>query len=98
MIRHIVVWNFNADIDDKSEVIEKFKADLNNLKKYLDGIIELNVYVKKLGSCDRDIVLSSLFKDEQSLNIYMTHPKHVEIIDFTLKNFTDRLVFDYIEN
>ena len=81
MIRHIVAWNFAEGFspEENKRNAEKIKYELENLKSLIEEIISIEVLVKPLSSSDSDIMLDVVFKDEEALKSYLTHPEHVRV-------------------
>jgi hypothetical protein len=99
MLRHIVAWNYKdgfTDIENK-ENVKKIKAKLEALTDYIDEIVELKVYTDTLPTGNRDIILSSLFENEEKLAAYQVHPEHVKAAEFVRSVVQDRACIDYYE-
>lgn len=98
-IRHIVMWNFNANLtpEMKQAASKKIKAELEALKDIIDGIIELKVAVNMLPASNGEIVLNSLFVNEDALNAYQKHPDHKHAGAFVASVTRDRRCVDYEE-
>lgn len=81
MVRHIVAWNFAERFspEENKQNAEKIKYELENLKNLIEGIVSIEVLVKPLSSSDSDIMLDVVFKDEEALRTYKTHPEHVRV-------------------
>ena len=81
MIRHIVAWNFaeGFSLEENRQNAEKIKYELESLKNLIDGIVSIEVLVNPLSSSDSDILLDVVFKDEEALKTYLTHPEHVRV-------------------
>lgn len=92
MVRHIVAWNFADGFTPEGNMknAQAIKMELENLIHLIDGIVSINVYTDHLETSDADIILDSVFKDEEALEIYRTHPEHVrvgkEFVRPTVKN------------
>ncbi len=98
MIKHIVMWRLkeNALGKSKEENAKQLKTDLEGLVGVVESLKKAEVGID---ICDSDqsfdVVLYSEFDDEDGLNAYQTHPKHVEIGKFVAEIRTDRVVVDY---
>ena len=101
MVRHIVAWNYKEGFSDSEnkENAEKIKSELEALPRLIDGIIEMKVYIYSdlLSSGNRNIVLNSLFKNEEALAAYIIHPEHKRAGEFVRSVTQDRASVDYIE-
>ncbi len=99
MVRHIVTWNFKEGLtdDDKKKAGQKFKEDIENLVGVVEGLVEANVIIEVLESSNAQILLNTLHKSINALEIYGTHPQHVLAGKTAKENFVSRQCVDYIE-
>ena len=110
MLNHVVGWNFNKDVADKGAAGRQIKKELEALKAAIPEIKEIKVSMRilegfvidasiidaiLLDSSSRDVVLYSLFDDEEALERYMVHPEHKKVSEKLGSWLTDRVVFDY---
>jgi hypothetical protein len=81
MIRHIVAWNFREEFtaEENKGYAEEIKRELKNLKNLIDGIVSIEVLTNPMFSCESDIMLDSVFVDEEAYKIYQSHPEHVRV-------------------
>ena len=81
MIRHIVAWNFRDEfnMEENKKYAEEIKRELENLKNLIDGIVSIEVLTNPLFSSDADILLDSVFVDEEAYKEYQVHPEHVRV-------------------
>jgi hypothetical protein len=81
MVRHLVAWNyaegFTEEENRKNAGI--MKQELENLKNLIDGIISIKLYTNPLGTSDADLLLDSVFENEEALKAYVVHPEHVRV-------------------
>lgn len=99
MVRHIIMWNYKSGLtaEQNKSNAKRIKRELESLIDKIDGIIEMNVITDKLPSSTADIMLNSLFIDEQALLDYQEHPEHVKAATFVRSVVQDRKCVDYIE-
>jgi hypothetical protein len=99
VIRHIVTWNFKEGFSDtdKRQNALTVKTELENLKKVIEGIVELKVFTNALPSSNRDIILNSLFEDEKALSEYQIHPEHQRVSAYVGTVVQNRACIDYCE-
>ena len=91
MIKHIVMWN----LADAAEA-PRFKEILDTCKGIVPGMREFEVAVRADGlEANHDVVLYSVFDDAPSLQAYVVHPHHKEVVA-TLPARASRSVFDYV--
>ncbi|WP_406661365.1 Dabb family protein [Methanolobus sp. ZRKC3] len=99
MLKHIVMWKIRdgAEGKDKVENIKKMKDMLESLKGKISEISEIEVGIN-VNSSDAayDVVLYSVFEDEDALLTYQKHPEHVKVAEFVGPISEQRVVVDYI--
>lgn len=101
MIRHIVTWNFREEFSDEENKKhgEEIKRELENLKNLIDGIVSIQVLTDSLFSSDADILLDSIFADEDAYKEYKSHPEHVRVATNIVRPRTcNRKCFDFYIN
>lgn len=98
MVRHIVAWNFadgfSEEENQKNAV--KLKEEIEDLKDLIDGIVSIDVYIQHLESSDSDLLLDSVFENEEALKAYIVHPDHVRVGGFVKKVTKNRKCVDFI--
>lgn len=98
MVRHIVAWNFREEFTDEENKkhAEEIKRELENLKNLIDGIVSIQVYTDAFFSSDADILLDSVFVDEDAYKTYQSHPEHVKVGTNVVRPRTcNRKCFDF---
>lgn len=98
MVKHIILWKIREDLspEEKAQVKAGVKAGLENLKGTIPGLLEVHVRTESLPSSNADLMLDSLFADQDSLNGYSVHPAHVEVADTKVRPYMQtRLCLDY---
>lgn len=97
MLRHIVTWNHIDGIndDEKRANALKVKEELEDLADYIEEILEIKVYINELSSSTADIMLDSLFENEDTLRAYKIHHEHQRVGDFISSVMKNRVAFDY---
>ena len=100
MVRHIVCWNFKEEFTKEQNIKNslKVKCELENLVNTINGIIELNVITDILSTSNKDIVLNSLFENEEALAAYQKHPEHKRVSTYVGTVMQNRVCIDFIEN
>ena len=99
MIRHIVAWNHldSFSAEEKEQHAQEIKAKLEELPQWIDNIASIEVLTHPMSSCTRDMVLVSVFPDEEALAAYQVHPEHKKVSAFVRSVMTDRICVDYQE-
>ncbi|MEX2608037.1 MAG: Dabb family protein [Kiritimatiellia bacterium] len=98
MITHVVQWKIQDQALglDKSELMEKLKADLEALPAHIEEILSLNVGINaKPGDAASDVVLLTTFADWDALDRYQNHPAHQVVVGFVKQIVTERRVVDF---
>lgn len=97
MVKHIVMWTVKAtDGFSKEENCFRIKEKLMALPAIIDEIKEYEVGVNSVESAAAfDVVLISGFESWDDLDVYRTHPDHVQAAQFVGQVVVDRAVVDY---
>ncbi len=98
MVRHIVAWNFREEFSDEENkgYAMEIKRELENLKNLIEGIVSIEVLTESMFSSDADIMLDSVFVDEEAYKNYQSHPEHVRVGTTVVRPATcNRKCFDY---
>ncbi len=95
MVKHIILWKLKEEHNNIS-VKQKMKSELEGLFGKIPGLIEINVQISALDSSNADVMLYSVFEDEESLKEYAIHPAHVLVADTFVRPFTQtRMCLDF---
>jgi heme-degrading monooxygenase HmoA len=99
MVRHIVGWSFLDGLaeEQKKEYATRIKTELESLTSIVSGVIEIKVYIDLLDTSNREVVLNSLFADEEALVAYQAHREHKKVGAFIGSVMQDRACLDYHE-
>ncbi len=98
MLKHIVMWKLKEEAQGRpgKENALEMKKLLEDLKAKIPEIIELEVGLQfKSVEGASDVVLVSLFKNEEDLGKYQKHPDHQKIVAFIQSVVAERRVVDY---
>ncbi len=98
MVKHVILWQLKDELDEqqKKEVEKGIKEGLENLAGKIEGLVEIKVYTDGLASSNADVMLWSVFEDENALKNYAVHPRHVEVADTKVRPFTKtRICLDF---
>jgi len=98
MIKHIVAWDFRAELSDEEQKLygEEIKRERENLKDLIDGIVSIQVLTKAMFSSDADILLDAVFESEEAYKAYITHPEHERVARYYVRPRTcNRKCYDY---
>ena len=97
MVKHIILWKLKEEYNNDT-VKQGIKDGLQSLKGKIPGLIEIKVRTEKLPSSTADVMLYSVFENEQALKDYSVHPEHVAVADGKVRPFTqNRSCIDFVE-
>ncbi len=95
-IKHIVFINIvDSDKNRKAKNIIKLKTMLEELPNSIAEIITLEVGENISTRSNFDLSLTVILSNENDLNNYRTHPKHVEVLNFMKTLALKTAVVDY---
>lgn len=98
MVRHVIVWKLKEEYtaEEKETIKRGIREGLEGLKGQIPGLCEIRVLTAGLPSSNGDLMLDSLFEDEQALKGYSVHPAHVAVANGKVRPYTQtRSCFDY---
>lgn len=98
MVRHVILWTLKDDFSgaQMDEIKAGIKSGLEGLKGQIPGLVEIKVITEGLSSSNVDVMLDSLFENEEALKGYSVHPAHVDVANNKVRPFTaTRNCIDY---
>ena len=98
MVKHVILWTLKDEFseDEKANIKAGIKEGLESLKGKIPGLVEIKVNINGLSSSNADLMLDSLFENEEALKGYAVHPEHVKIADGKVRPYTKlRSCLDY---
>lgn len=98
MVKHIILWKLKEELseEEKQQVKTEIKAGLEGLQGKIPGLVSIQVQTERLGSSNADLMLDSLFTDEEALKGYSVHPAHVEVADTKVRPYAQiRMCLDF---
>ena len=98
MVKHIILWQLKDELttEEKTTVKEGIRTGLEGLQGRIDGLAEIKVQCQSLDSSNADVMLYSIFENEDALKAYAVHPAHVEVADTKVRpNTKTRLCLDF---
>ena len=97
MVKHVILWKLKAK-HNNTEVKNGIKQNLEGLLGKIPGLLEISVQTEGLASSNADVMLYSVFDDENALKGYAVHPDHVYVADNFVRPFTEtRMCLDFEE-
>jgi len=97
-LRHIVMWRLKEEAEGHSRHENMLKARdiLLQFANLTPGIELFEVGIKTDGQdCTSDLILNSVFKDEEALKAYQNHPEHLAIKPFMKAVVEQRSCMDF---
>lgn len=96
MVKHVIIWKLKDGIANKAEIMRQIKSRLEGLAGRIDGLEKMCILTEKLPSSSGDLMMDSLFTNDESLQNYQKNPLHREIADGIVRpNVEIRLSFDF---
>ena len=98
MVHHIILWKIKGDkTEEEKELIRSsVKKGLEGLQELVPGIERIFVQTEALPSSTADLMLDSVFVNEQALKDYAVNPHHVQVADAYVRlNMEIRMCLDY---
>jgi len=97
MVKHVIIWTLKEE-NNTTEIKSGIKRELERLLGVVPGLVEIKVEINHLASSNADVMLYSVFEDEDALKGYAVHPEHVKAADTYVRPYTKtRACFDYAE-
>ena len=96
MVKHMIIWKFKDELENKEERAKEIKTALEGLVGKIDGLIEMHIFTDKLQSSSGDIMMDSTFESDEALKGYQKSPLHQEVANGLVRtSMQERLSFDY---
>ena len=96
MVKHMIVWKFKDELENKAERAFEIKTALEGLVGKIDGLLEMHILTNGMPCSSGDLMMDSSFADAEALAAYQKHPLHVAIADGLVRpSMASRLSFDY---
>jgi hypothetical protein len=99
MIKHIVMWKFDASyqISEKEGIINDLKNKLLQLRDKINVLNALDVHVNSANAnkSNFDVVLETSFDTWEDLKTYAVHPDHMVVVGFLQALKKERACIDY---
>ncbi len=98
MVKHIILWQLKDELSESEKLSVKsgIKDGLEYLMGKIPGLLEIKVETVGLASSNADVMLYSVFENEDALKGYAVHPLHVAAADGKVRPFTKtRLCLDF---
>lgn len=99
MVKHVILWQIKDEYseNEKQSIKQGVKEGLEGLKGKIPGLVDIKVNINGLASSNADMMLDSVFTDEEALKGYAVHPDHVAVADSKVRPYTkSRVCLDYL--
>lgn len=90
MVQHVVLWKVKEGVN-KQEAFTHMKVLLEGLVGRVPGLLAAHV---SHGFAGYDVVLVSMFENEEALEGYQQHPDHLKAKEFVHSVVCDRAFCD----
>lgn len=95
MVKHVILWKLKEDANNMT-VKQGIKDGLEELMGKIEGLVEIKVEINGFSSSNADVMLYSVFENEDALKNYAVHPEHVYVADTFVRPFTEvRMCMDF---
>ena len=95
MVKHIILWKLKEEYNN-DEIKKGIKSGLEGLMGKIPGLLEIKVEIDRLESSNADVMLYSVFENEEALKGYSVNPFHVDVANGKVRPFTEtRLCMDF---
>ncbi len=95
MVKHIILWKLKQE-NNNDTVKKGIKENLEALMGKIPGLVEISVQTSALASSNADVMLYSVFDNENALKGYAVHPDHVFVADTFVRPYTEtRMCLDF---
>lgn len=95
MVKHIVMWKYDTNIEGVKGLLYDLKEDFYNLVGKIDGLIDLEFHYNTLDSSTANMVLETIHDSKESLALYQSNPLHKAIGTKYKILLTNRSCVDY---
>ena len=99
MVRHVILWTLKEfGEEEKKEIKKNAKERLEGLYGKVPSLRKIEVHIDPLPSSNCDMMLETVFDDEQGLKDYAVHPAHVAVANEFVRPYTaSRVCLDFEE-
>ena len=100
MLKHVILWTLKPELteEEKNTVRRNTKEQLEALLGKIDGLVSIQVHIQGLATSNTDMMLDSVFTDQDALARYASHPLHVDAANNYLRPYyIERRCFDFEE-
>ena len=96
MVKHMIIWKFKDELENKDKRAQEIKAALEGLVGKIDGLVEMHILTENLPSSSGDLMMDSTFESDEVLRGYQKSPLHQEVANGLVRpSMQSRLSFDY---
>lgn len=92
MIKHIVIWKFKENQEEK---MKEFLDGLNKLKNIIPEIKFIETGININPENEYNAILISEFETMEDLETYKNHPEHIKVSNLCKSIRIDRQAIDY---
>ena len=100
MVRHVILWKLKEGYtpEEQEKIKREAKEQLEDLIDKVPTLMSIAVHVNPLPTSNCDMMLDSIFEDEEGLAAYAKHPDHVAVADNFIRPYTaSRTCMDFTD-
>ena len=100
MVRHVILWKLKEGYtpEEQEKIKREAKEQLEDLIDKVPTLMSIAVHVNPLPTSNCDMMLDSIFEDEEGLAAYAKHPDHVAVADNYIRPYTaSRTCMDFTD-
>ena len=100
MVRHVIIWTMKDEYseEEKQAIRAGVKEGLEGLQGKIPGMVSIRVLTEGLQSSNGDLMLDSVFEDEEALKAYSVNPSHQAVANGKVRPYMKiRSCFDFAE-
>lgn len=96
MVKHMIIWKFKEELENKEQRALEIKNALEGLVGKIEGLQEMHILTDCYPSSAGDIMMDSTFESNDALKNYQKSPLHQEVANGLVRpSMQSRLSFDY---
>lgn len=96
MVKHIVMFRFEGDDEQKKEIARKFADALNALPSQIPQLLLIETGINCNPAEKWDFVLAAIAESMEDIAAYSAHPAHLAAVDIIAPYKKDRACVDFI--
>ncbi len=95
MLKHIVMFRFKGDADERRQTAAEFSESLLALTGRIGALKSIEVGINENPAEQFDLVLTAVVDSIDTLPLYANHPEHVAAVSRVKSRIESRACVDY---